>query len=35
MEQLQTFDYKNVVLKDGHWKKQRDELIETYLKIDG
>ena len=34
MEQLQTFDYKNVTLKDGHWKKQRDELIETYLQID-
>lgn len=34
MKQLQTFDYKNVALKEGHWKKQRDELIETYLKIE-
>ena len=34
MSKLQNFDYQNVALKEGHWKKQRDELIETYLKIE-
>lgn len=34
MSKLQNFYYQNVALKEGHWKKQRDELIETYLKIE-
>ncbi len=34
MEKLRNFRYQNVELYDSHWKKQRTELIETYLGID-
>ena len=31
---LKNFAYQNVTLTDSHWKRQRDELIDTYLKLD-
>lgn len=34
MGQIDNFGYKNVELRDSHWKQQRSELIETYLAID-
>ncbi|MDO3409095.1 glycoside hydrolase family 127 protein [Saccharibacillus sp. CPCC 101409] len=30
---LRGFDYRNVELGAGHWKRQRDQTIETYLGI--
>lgn len=33
MEKLKNFGYQHVELLDSHWKKQRTELIETYLGI--
>ncbi|MDD6615541.1 MAG: glycoside hydrolase family 127 protein [Lachnospiraceae bacterium] len=34
MKQLENFHYRQVELKECHWKAQRSQLIETYLKID-
>ncbi len=34
MEKLKNFEYQHVELMDSHWKTQRTELIETYLKIE-
>lgn len=34
MEKLRNFEYRNVELLDSHWKKQRTELIETYLGLE-
>ncbi len=34
MGRISNFGYRNVELKDSHWKQQRSGLIETYLKID-
>ncbi len=31
---LSNFSYQNVTLTDSHWKRQRDELIDTYLKLE-
>ncbi len=30
---ISAFDYKQVTLKNGHWKRQQDETIELYLGI--
>ncbi|MEJ8304142.1 beta-L-arabinofuranosidase domain-containing protein [Saccharibacillus sacchari] len=32
-DRLQGFHYRRVKLGEGHWKKQRDETVETYLAI--
>lgn len=34
MMKLQNFNYRNVELKESHWKQQRSELIGTYLGIE-
>ncbi|MDE6389552.1 MAG: glycoside hydrolase family 127 protein [Lachnospiraceae bacterium] len=34
MEKLKNFGYQHVELFDSHWKKQRTELIETYLGLE-
>ena len=34
MEKLQSFRYQYVILKESHFRQQRQELIETYLAID-
>ncbi|OZG64607.1 beta-L-arabinofuranosidase domain-containing protein [Bifidobacterium eulemuris] len=31
---LHAFDYANVTLADGHWKRQRDYVVELYLSLD-
>lgn len=33
MKKLRGFEYCNVILRDSLWKTQRDQTIETYLKI--
>jgi len=30
---INSFEYRNVVLKDSHWREQFDETIEYYLAI--